>query len=152
MDEEHVDEKEEIVPLAQKSSRAARRDRRGQKGDNSAAGQEEEIIDTTQSKRAKVDHTEQVSQLFGAKVVTHFDHSQKSLVFKMCNSLKDSQNKTTTDALWKRYMGLNERESLRKGTSEALISSKEELIQILENLETDNLVMYAAEDNQVILM
>jgi hypothetical protein len=70
----------------------------------------------------------------------------------MVNTLKDSQNKTNTDALWKRYMGLNDRESLRKGTNEALISSKEELVQILEALENDNLVMYAAEDNQVILM
>ena len=32
-------------------------------------------------------------------------------------------------------MGLNERESNRKGTNEALIASKEELIEILESLE-----------------
>ena len=49
-------------------------------------------------------------------------------------------------------MTLNERESNRKGTNEALIESKEELIQILDALENENLVMYAAEDNQVILM
>lgn len=70
----------------------------------------------------------------------------------MCNLLKDTQNKTSTDALWKRYMSLNDRESLRKGTNEALISSKEELISILEACENENLLMYAAEDNQVILM
>lgn len=70
----------------------------------------------------------------------------------MCNFLKDSQNKASTDAVWKRYMGLNERESMRKGTNEPLIGSKEQLIQIMEALEHDNLVMYAAEDNQVILM
>lgn len=46
----------------------------------------------------------------------------------MCNTLKDTQNKTTTDAVWKRYMGLNERESNRKGTTEALIDTKETLI------------------------
>ena len=49
-------------------------------------------------------------------------------------------------------MGLNDRESVRKGTNEALVNNKEELIQILEVLEKDNLVMYAAEDNQIILM
>ena len=49
-------------------------------------------------------------------------------------------------------MGLSERESMRKGTNEPLVSSKEEMIQILEALEQDNLLMYAAEDNQVILM
>jgi len=70
----------------------------------------------------------------------------------MVNQLKDTQNKVGTDAIWKRYMSLNERESHRKGTSEALISTKEELIEILETLEHDNLVMYAAEDNQVILL
>ena len=70
----------------------------------------------------------------------------------MINSLKDSQNKTSTDLVWKRYMGLNERESQRKGTNEALINNKEELIQIIEHLERDNLVMYAAEDNQIVLM
>jgi len=70
----------------------------------------------------------------------------------MCNTLKDSQNKAATDAIWKRYMTLTTRESQRKGTNEPLIRNKEELIQILEALEKDNLVMYAAEDNQVILM
>ena len=49
-------------------------------------------------------------------------------------------------------MGLNDRESVRKGTNEPLVNNKEELIQILEVLEKENLVMYAAEDNQIILM
>ena len=57
-----------------------------------------------------------------------FDDQQKRLVFKMVNSLKDGQNKTTTDAVWKRYMGLNERESIRKGTNDPLINSRDELI------------------------
>jgi len=70
----------------------------------------------------------------------------------MVNQLKDSQNKAGTDAIWKRYMSLNERESLRKGTNEPLINSKEELIEIIEALEQDNLVMYATEDKNVILL
>lgn len=49
-------------------------------------------------------------------------------------------------------MSLNERESNRKGTTEALVDTKETLIEIFEALEKDNLVMYAAEDNQIILM
>ena len=90
--------------------------------------------------------------MFGAQAQRNFDDQQKRLVFKMVNHLKDSQNKAGTDAVWKRYMSLNERESNRKGTNEPLIASKEELIEILESLEQDNLVMYAAEDNQVILL
>lgn len=77
---------------------------------------------------------------------------QKKLVFKIVNTLKDGQNKTTLDGVWKRYLGMNERETLRKGTNEALVNSKEQLIAIVEALEQDNLVMYAAEDNQIILM
>jgi hypothetical protein len=68
------------------------------------------------------------------------------------NSVKDSQNKCTVDLVWKRYMAMNERETLRKGTNEPLINNKDELVQIVEALEADNLVMYAAEDNQIILM
>jgi len=44
-------------------------------------------------------------------------------------------------------MSMNDRETTRRGTNEALINSKEEMIQIVEALENDNLVMYAAEDN-----
>ena len=117
-----------------------------------AQDDEEDLKGPSTSKRARVDHQEQVNQLFNAQVVQQFDDQQKRLGFKMCNALKDQQNKTTTDSLWKRYMSLNERESQRKGTNEALIASKEQLIQILEALEQENLVMYAAEDNQVILM
>lgn len=47
---------------------------------------------------------------------------------------------------------MNERETLRKGTNEALVNNKDELISIVESLEHDNLVMYAAEDNTVIMM
>jgi hypothetical protein len=49
-------------------------------------------------------------------------------------------------------LGANERETLRKGTNEPLVNNKEELVSIVEALERDNLVMYASEDNQVILM
>ena len=47
---------------------------------------------------------------------------------------------------------MNERETLRKGTNEPLINNKDELILIVEALERDNLVMYAAEESQIILM
>lgn len=47
---------------------------------------------------------------------------------------------------------MNERETLRKGTNEALVNSKEELMSIVEELEHDNLVIYAAEVGDVILM
>lgn len=77
---------------------------------------------------------------------------QKKLVFKIVNGLKDGQNKCVIDQVWKRYMQMNDRETLRKGTSEPLVNNKEELVLIVEALERDNLVMYAAEEGQIILM
>lgn len=62
------------------------------------------------------------------------------------NSLKDGQNKCTLDAAWKRYMQMNERETTRKGTVDPIVNSKDELISIVESLERDNLIMYAAEE------
>ena len=73
-------------------------------------------------------------------------------MWKMLNQVKDTQNKARTDAVWKRYMSMSERDTNRSGTNEPLINNKEELIEILEALENDNLVMYAAEDNQVIVL
>lgn len=70
----------------------------------------------------------------------------------MLNSIKDGQNKSTVDDLWKKYLTLNERESNRRGTMDPLLSEKNQLIEVIEALERDNMLMYAAEDNQVILM
>lgn len=70
----------------------------------------------------------------------------------MLNSVKDGQNKSTVDDLWKKYLSLNERESNRRGTMDPLLSDKNQLIEVVEALERDNMLMYAAEDNQVILM
>jgi len=47
---------------------------------------------------------------------------------------------------------MNDRSILRQGTNEPLVASKQQMIEIIENLERDNLLMYAAEDNRVILM
>jgi len=42
----------------------------------------------------------------------------------MLNSVKDGQNKSTVDDLWKKYLSLNERESNRRGTMDPLLSDK----------------------------
>lgn len=106
-------------------------------------------------KRARVDEQDQVNALFSAQPIAKAnspDDAQKRLVFKILNKLKDGQNKTTLDQIWKRYMGMNERETIRHGTEDPLVHNKQELISIIEGLESDNLVMYAAEDGQIILM
>ena len=65
----------------------------------------------------------------------------------MISSIKDGQNKCGIDGIWKRYLTLSDRESMRKGTNDPLVKSKEELVGIIESLESDNLVMVAHEDN-----
>ena len=65
----------------------------------------------------------------------------------MINSKKDTRNTTNTTELWKAIMSASDRETCRKGTNQQLVSDKAELIRILEALENDNLIMYAAEDN-----
>jgi hypothetical protein len=47
---------------------------------------------------------------------------------------------------------MNERETTRRGTSNPLINNKEELVNIVESLERDNTLMFASEDNEVILI
>ena len=70
----------------------------------------------------------------------------------MLTNVSDASKTVSVDAVWKRFMTMSERETMRKGTNEMLINSKEELVQIVEALEQDNLVMYAAEDNQIVLI
>ena len=90
-----------------------------------------------------------MTQLFASKVeqAPSVDMHQKKLVFKIISGLKDGQNKCSLDAIWKRYLTMSERETQRKGTHEPLVNNKEEVVNIVEALEIDNLVMYAAEDN-----
>jgi hypothetical protein len=47
---------------------------------------------------------------------------------------------------------MTERETVRKGTSQPLINNKAELINIVESLENDNSIMFASEDNAIILV
>lgn len=143
---EEAPKDDDVVPLAKKAGRAMRARRRGGASKDNDEDSEEVVQANTASKRAKLDHKEEVAQLFGASAAI-VDDQQKRLLFKLCGSLAGNANKTTTDAIWKRYMTLNERESTRKGTNEPLIGNKEEMIRILEALERDNLIMYAAEDN-----
>ena len=42
---------------------------------------------------------------------------------------------------------MGERATSRPGTSESLIKDKDELIRIVEALQHDNLLIYAAEEN-----
>jgi len=109
--------------------------------------------DDLDKKQKKEDQREQVDRLFELQpVANNFDMNQKRLVFKLANDTKDVQNKADVDSMFKRLMTMNDRTVLRQGTKEPLVASKQQMIEIIETLERDNLLMYAAEDNRVILM
>ena len=65
---------------------------------------------------------------------------------------KDNQNKIHVDKLWKAFMALPEEKSFKRGTQEPIIQNKAMLIEILEELQRDNLVMYESNDGNVIMI
>lgn len=69
-----------------------------------------------------------MQNLFKAKTNAVADIYQKKLVFSIINQVKDAQNKTTLDAIWKRFLSMPERSTSRAGTNDALINDKEELV------------------------
>lgn len=101
------------------------------------------------SKRLKVDHEEQVAQLFQANNV-EASFKQKRLVFKLVTQHKDASQSVRLDALWKAVMALPEKEVFERGRS--LVESKKVLIEIVQALEQDNSVMYSPEDGNVVLI
>lgn len=87
------------------------------------------------TKKMKVDEQGQVQSLFKAKTNAVADIHQKKLVFGIINQVKDQQNKTTLDSIWKRFLGMPERSTVRPGTSDALLNDKDELITVIEALQ-----------------
>ena len=106
------------------------------------------------TKRMKVDHEEQVSQLFQGTVKHEpkYDLQTKKFVYKIVNEIKDSQNKASVDSIWKKYMTLPDRSATNKSNGQPFLEDKKQLIEILEELERDNLVMYHTEDGMVVLV
>jgi hypothetical protein len=54
------------------------------------------------------------------------------------------------DTLWKKYMELPEEEAYER--KKPIIESKQQLIEVIINLEKDNCIMFSAEDGNVVLI
>jgi len=78
--------------------------------------------------------------------------SQQKFVYKLIRDNKDRQNKANIDELWKQFMNMPDKATMKPGTKEPMLENKKQLIEIIEALERDNLVMYAADDNAVIMI
>ena len=85
---------EEHIPL-QRSARSQRNKEREAKAKK--VNQNETAV-SPPAKRMKVDHEEQVSQLFKGTAVV--DTQQKKLVFKLINAVKNNKNTCSTDEVW----------------------------------------------------
>lgn len=132
-------------------------------------------LDTRPTKRMKTDHKaatttpskeEDVEKLFTAPKAAPttttvapaktaesnggIDMTQKKYLYKLISDNKGADLKTSVDRLWKAYMTAPESETFKRG--KAIISSKAHLVQIVEELEKDNLVMYSSDDGNVILI
>lgn len=109
-------------------------------------------------KKMKTDPEAELSTLLAASqkpqgtTQSQVDHKQKQLIYKIVGQIKSSQNTCDVTAVWKRFMSMSDRETCRPGSHEPLINNKDELRSVLEALEVDNLVMFAAEDDKVVLV
>lgn len=103
------------------------------------------------SKRMKIDHDEQVSQLFqAASMKNESSLKQKRFVFKLIQQFKDAKQTVKVDKLWKEIMAAPEKEAFER--NKPIIESKNQLIQTINALEADNCVMFSVEDGNVVLI
>ncbi len=119
----------------------------------SAAKQEpvDESPSQPASKRIKVDHEEQVNQLFQASAVkSEANLKQKRFVFKLVQQMKDGNQTVKVDSLWKKIMELPDKEAFERG--KPIVEKKNDLITTILALEGDNCVMYSPEDGTVVLI
>ena len=71
-------------------------------------------------------------------------------MFKLIQQLKDVNQTVKVDNLWKKIMGLPEKEAFEKG--KPIIGDKASLVNTINALEADNCVMYSVEDQTVVLI
>lgn len=106
----------------------------------------------------KTDPEQEISNLLAASQRkpetqgSQVNHKQKQLVYKIAGQLKDSKNTCSVDQVWKRFMCMSERETCMPGTYEPILNNKEHLRTVLEVLEEENLLMFASEDDKVVLV
>jgi hypothetical protein len=76
----------------------------------------------------------------------------KKFLFKLLNNLKDNNNKIKLDDIWKRYMSMPDEETYKKDTKDPLIEDRKHLEDLLRILENENLIMYAEDEQMVIIV
>lgn len=148
--------KDEYQPPSPSKKPQVKKESQASPGKKSAAKspgkqEPEESPSQPSSKRVKLDHDEQVNQLFQAsQVKSEANLKQKRFVFKLVQQLKDVNQTVKVDNLWKRIMELPDKEAFERG--KPIVEKKNDLIQTIMALELDNCVMYSPEDGTVVLI
>ena len=81
-----------------------------------------------------------------------FSLAQKKFAFKLINEIKDRQDKTNIDAVWKKIMMLPDKQVQMKNSDDPVVESKAQLLQVILSLELDNLVMFSQKDGNIVLI
>lgn len=107
--------------------------------------------DNRPTKRMKVDHDEQVSQLFQAsEAKVEATIRQKRCVFTLIQSNKDHEGTVKVDILWRKYLELPEKEAFEKG--KPIFNNKNEMIVAINALDADGCAMHIQDEAKVILV
>jgi len=99
---------------------------------------------------AQNSESKELNKLFASAPKSEIDMTQKKYLYKLISENKDTNFKTSIDILWKAFMVAPDNETIKRG--KAIIASKIQLVQIVEELEKDNLVMYSNDDGNVVLI
>lgn len=76
--------------------------------------------------------------------------SLKKLVYKLISENKGSNNKVMVDKLFKKHQEEVQKSGPKRGA--LVIQSREQLVQVLIELERDNLIMYSPEDGGEVVL
>lgn len=109
----------------------------------------EEATPAKEKEATPAKEAQEIKQLMTAAPKT-VDLQAKKFLYKLMTEHKDPSDKIGVDLLYKKYMMAPDQDVLRRG--KALIKDKREMLEIIEEMERENLVMYAPEDGQVVII
>ena len=117
--------------------------------DNDLGARPSKRLRTAEEATPGKEAAQEIKQLMSAAPKT-VDLQAKKFLYKLMTENKDPSDKIGVDLLYKKYMMAPDQDVLRRG--KALIKDKREMLDIIEEMEWENLVMYSPEDGQVVII
>ena len=97
----------------------------------------------------KVGEDQEVRALFAGsqQQAAPVDVSVKKFVYKLIGEANASgSGKVAVAAIWQKYFALDDAQQRNASTGKAHLNSKDELVKVLEHMETDDLCMLDGDD------